>query len=228
MFVDDTLYIVNDRYAPGSSDTQFEYFAIQRFSMQRGDLFSEGEGILDLSRLPLSGPRSPNNVDCNDVSGFDNLLRKVIQSGRLEQIWTPHTQPDAGWQSSLASRERSAQGLDRAKSLARISFASENRLDGGLHERGHFRFGLIERNLEDWSRRCWRAPARDVADLMVGHDRLTRTYACGGGISSRSSSARELRGLHSTGSATRTSLLGSPRGLHPRCSPSASNTSRFE
>jgi hypothetical protein len=88
MFIDDKLYVVNSRYAPGSSDKQYEYFAIQRFGILHGKLVSEAEGILDLSRLPDQGRRSLA-VDCSEPSGFDKALRKVIESGKLDQIWTP-------------------------------------------------------------------------------------------------------------------------------------------
>ena len=81
MFVNNKLYIVNGRYAPRSNDRQYEYFAIQRFTVQSGKLIAEGDGILNLSRLPPPpGNRSPVG-DCRDSSGFDTALRKVIESG---------------------------------------------------------------------------------------------------------------------------------------------------
>ena len=89
MFAKDRLYIVNNRYAPGSNDKQYEYFAIQRFRVQSGKLIAEGDGILNLSRLP-PGNGSPI-VDCSDPSGLDTSLRKVIESGKLDQIWIPAT-----------------------------------------------------------------------------------------------------------------------------------------
>ncbi len=92
MFAKDTLYIVNNRYAPGSNDKQYEYFAIQRFGIRLGKLVSEGEGILNLSRLPVGDIASPI-ADCSDVSGFDKSLRNVIESGKLEQIWSPVVDP---------------------------------------------------------------------------------------------------------------------------------------
>ena len=88
MFVNEKPYIVNDRYAPGSSDKQSEYFAIQRFGFQADKLIPEAEGILNLSRPVEIGPDS-GNVDCSDVSGFDGALRKLIESGKLDQLWTP-------------------------------------------------------------------------------------------------------------------------------------------
>ena len=84
MFVGDTLYIVNSRYAPGSSDKRYEYFAIQRFGVHLGQLISEGEGIINLSRIPVEYLYMPTRSDCSDR--FDRSLRKVIEAGKLETI----------------------------------------------------------------------------------------------------------------------------------------------
>ncbi len=89
MFVNQRLYIVNNRYAPGSTNHQYEYLSIQRFDIQLGKLIPEDRGIVNLSRVPQNNP-SPM-ADCSDVSGFDKALRKVIASGMLERIWIPLT-----------------------------------------------------------------------------------------------------------------------------------------
>jgi hypothetical protein len=87
IFVNDKLYIVNDRYAPGPNDGRYEYYAIQRFGVQFGKLIPDGEGILSLSRLPT---KPPGISDC-DPFPFDKSLQEVIEQGQLDQMWIPVT-----------------------------------------------------------------------------------------------------------------------------------------
>jgi hypothetical protein len=57
----------------------------------------------------------------------------------------------------------------------RSSFASEDRLDRGFHDRDHLELAFVERDLEDRARRDWRPSPRDVTEFVVGHERLVRT-----------------------------------------------------
>jgi hypothetical protein len=90
MFVGDRLYLVNNRYPPGSTDKEYEYFEVRRFriDVDQKELVPEGEGAVNLSRLPVAA-MEPSFHPCGEEDSLDKALRKEIEAGRLDQLWVP-------------------------------------------------------------------------------------------------------------------------------------------
>lgn len=96
LFAHDELYVINDSYVSRSTKHHDEYFAfaIQRFSIRDGKLIPEAEGIFKPSLLPgyQLVARGTDGDNC-DTSRLDTSLKKAIDAGTLNQIWTPATNP---------------------------------------------------------------------------------------------------------------------------------------
>lgn len=78
LFANNKLYVLNAIYLPGEAHCCYTHDAVQRFGFEGDDLVAQGQGTIDISRLPVPKLTTSNGHSCVDDAQYLTALRRAV------------------------------------------------------------------------------------------------------------------------------------------------------